>query len=73
MKEQGLPHGIDSALVAAVQGRGRVGRVGDVSVDGVGHLVTDDGKLVHLHLGLVLAVDALVSEETSGGNLFYFW
>lgn len=67
-----LPHGVDSALVAAVESRGRIGRVGDVRVNGMGHLVTDDGELVHLHPGLVLAVDALVSEEASGGDLFRF-
>lgn len=62
-------HGIDGALVAAVQGRCRVGRVGDVAVDGVGHLMTDNGKLVHLHGGLVLSVDALVSEQAGCSDL----
>ena len=64
-----LPHSVDGALVASVKSRGRVGRVGDIAVDGVCHLVTDDGELVHLHESLVLSVDALVSQETGSGDL----
>jgi len=59
-------HGVDGALVAAVDGGGGVGGVGEVGVHGVGHLVTDDGERVHGHLGLVLAVDGLVSDQTGG-------
>ena len=55
--------------MAAVQSRGRIGRVGDIAVDGVGHLVTDNGELVHLHCGLVFAIDALVSQQTGGSDL----
>ena len=52
---------VNSALVASVKGRGRVGRVGDVAVDGVCHLVTEDRKLVHLEASLVDTIDTLVS------------
>lgn len=58
--------------MASVKGRGRVGRVGDVAVDGMGHLVTDDGELIHLHERLVLSVDALVSQKTGSGDLRMF-
>jgi hypothetical protein len=64
-----LPHSVDSALVASVKSRGRVGRVGDVAVDRMGHLVTENGELVQLHQSLVLSVDALVSQETGGSDL----
>lgn len=64
-----VPHGIDSALVTGVQGRGRVGRVGDVAINRVGHLVTKHRELIHLHASLVFSIDALVSEKTGGGNL----
>lgn len=55
--------------MAAVESRGRVGRVGNVRVERVGHLVTEDGELVHLKHRLVLAVDALVSQQTGSGDL----
>ncbi len=55
--------------MASVKSRGRVGRVGDVAVDRMGHLVTENGELVQLHQSLVLSVDALVSQETSGSDL----
>lgn len=55
--------------MAAVESGSGVCRVGNVGVDGVGHLVADDGELVKLELGLVLPVDALVSEKTSGSDL----
>lgn len=55
--------------MTAVQSGSRVGRVGDIAVDRVGHLVTEDGELVQLHQSLVLSVDALVSQETSSGDL----
>ena len=55
--------------MTSVQSRSRVGRVGDVAVNRVGHLVTEDGELVQLHQSLVLSVNALVSQETSGSDL----
>lgn len=59
---------IDSSLVAGVQSSGRVGRVGDEGINGVSHGVAEDWKLVHGHLGLVLAVLGLVSDETSSSD-----
>jgi hypothetical protein len=35
----------------------------------VGHLVADDGEFVYLESGLVLSVDAAVSEQTGSGDL----
>ena len=58
-----LPHGIDSALVARVQGGSRVGRISDVAVDRVRHLVTDDGELVKLQLALVVALGVSVCRQ----------
>jgi hypothetical protein len=54
--------------VPSVEGCRGVGRVGDEAVDGVGHLVAENGKLVHGHGSLVLSVDALVSDQTCGRN-----
>lgn len=56
---------VDRALVASVQSRRRVGRVGDEGVDRVGHLVAQDRELVHLHLRLVLSIDRLVTDQAS--------
>ena len=56
--------------MARVESRGRVGRVGDVAVDGVGHLVAQDRELVKLQTSLVFAIDALVSKETGSGDLY---
>lgn len=64
-----VPHSVDGALVARVESRGRVGRIGDVAVNGVCHLVAQDGEFVKLQTSLVFAVDALVSKETSSGDL----
>ena len=69
-------HCIDSTLVSGVQGRSTVGRVGDVGVKGVGltispklykmlglayHLMSQYWELVHLHGGLIFAIDRFVS------------
>lgn len=59
---------IDSGLVASVECGGRIGRVGDEGVHGMGHLVAKDGELVHLHLRLVLAIDRLMGHETSSSD-----
>ncbi len=34
----------------------------------MGHLVSQHGKLVHLHLGLIATVDALVCYKARRGN-----
>jgi hypothetical protein len=57
---------VDGALVSSVEGRSRVGRISDEAVNRVGHLVTEDGELVHGHSGLVLSVDGLVSDQACG-------
>lgn len=64
-----VPHSVDGALVARVESRGRVGRIGDVAVNGVCHLVAQHGELVKLQTSLVFAIDALVSKKTSSGDL----
>ena len=60
--------GVDSGLVASVQSSCGVGRVGDERIHGVGHLVAQDRELVHLQLGLVLSIDALVCNQTSSSD-----
>lgn len=60
--------GVDSGFVASVQSSGGVGRVGDERVHGVGHLVAEYREFVHLQLGLVLSIDALVCNQTSSSD-----
>jgi hypothetical protein len=57
---------VDGALVSSVEGRSGVGRISDEAVNGVGHLMSEDRELVHGHGGLVLSVDALVSDQACG-------
>lgn len=57
---------VDSALVSSVERSSGVGRISDEAVNGVGHLVTEHGELVHGHGGLVLSIDALVSDQAGG-------
>lgn len=64
-----VPHSVDSALVARVESRSRVGRIGDVAVNGVRHLVAQNREFVKLQTSLVFSVDALVSKETGSGDL----
>lgn len=55
--------GVDGALVSSVECSSGVCRISDEAVNGVGHLVTEHGELVHGQSGLVLSVDALVSDQ----------
>lgn len=57
---------VDGTLVSGVEGSSRVGRIGNEAVNGVCHLMTEDGEFVHGHGGLVLSVDALVSDQAGG-------
>jgi hypothetical protein len=57
---------VDGALVSSVEGRSRVGRISDEAVKGVGHLMSKNRELVHGHGGLVLSVNALVSDQAGG-------
>lgn len=59
---------VDRALVTSVESSGGVGRVGDETVNGVGHLVAENGELVHGHGSLVLSVDALMTDQACGRN-----
>jgi hypothetical protein len=54
--------------VTSVERSSRVGRIGDEAVERVGHLVTNDGKLIHGHQRLVFAVDLLVGDQSSGSD-----
>jgi hypothetical protein len=57
---------VDGALMSSVESRSRVGRIGDEAVNGVRHLVAENREFVHGHGGLVLSVDALVSDQACG-------
>jgi hypothetical protein len=55
---------VDGALVSSVERRSGVGRIGNEAVNGVGHLVTKDRKLVHRQVGLVFSVDRFMADQT---------
>lgn len=57
---------IDGALVSSVESCSGVGRIGDEAVNRVGHLMTKNREFVHCHGGLVLSIDALVSDQACG-------
>lgn len=52
--------------MASVESSSRVGRISDEAVNRVGHLVTEHGKFVHRHSGLILSVDALMTDQACG-------
>lgn len=77
-------HGIDGGLVARVEGRGRVGRVGHVCVDRVrlcplassissrdtatNHLMPHHRERIHRHLAHILSIDTLMPNQPRRRN-----
>lgn len=56
---------IDGRLMSCIQSCGRIGRVCNETVDRVGHLVAKYREFVHLERCLVLAINDLVSNQTT--------
>lgn len=60
--------GTSRGLVASVVGGGRVGRVGDQGIQGMGHDVTENGELVHVHVLSVLSAGVGLGDQTGSGD-----
>lgn len=54
--------------MAGVKGSGGVGGIGNDRVQGMCHLMTQYRELVHLHFGLIFAVDGTMGNHTRSGD-----
>lgn len=59
---------VDRAFMARVECCRGVGAIGNIRIQGMRHLMAKYWEFVHLHLGLILAIDALMSDQSSGSD-----